>query len=43
LRSRPGIGVIKFRHEVENQRDDLVCRSENSIMLRMRPVAEVLA
>ena len=43
LRSRPGIGVIKFRHEVENQRGELVCRSENSIMLRMRPVAEVLA
>lgn len=44
LRSRPGIGVIKFRHEVENQRGDLVCRSENPIMFRMRPVtAEVFA
>lgn len=43
LRTRPGIGVVKFRHEAENQRGELVCRSENSIMFRMRNVAEVSA
>jgi acyl dehydratase len=40
MRSRPGIGIVKFRHEVANQRGDLVCVSENSIMFRMRPRAE---
>jgi len=37
MRSRPGMGIVKFRHEVENQRGELVCLSENSIMIRMRP------
>jgi acyl dehydratase len=37
MRSRPGIGIAKFRHEVENQRGELVCLSENSVMIRMRP------
>ncbi|NKQ75201.1 enoyl-CoA hydratase [Rhizobium sp. UPM1132] len=37
MRSRPGIGIVKFRHEVENQRGQLVLVSENSVMLRMRP------
>ncbi len=35
LRSRPGIGIVKFRHELENQRGELVCVSENPIMFRM--------
>lgn len=34
LRSRPGIGMVKFRHEVENQRGEMVCCGENSIMFR---------
>lgn len=34
LRSRPGIGMVKFRHEVENQRGEIVCLGENSIMFR---------
>lgn len=37
MRSRPGMGIVKFRHEVENQRGELVCLSENSVMIRMRP------
>ena len=34
LRSRPGVGIVKFRHEVENQRGEMVCLGENSIMFR---------
>ncbi|MGO4563965.1 MaoC family dehydratase [Rhizobium sp. 2YAF20] len=40
MRSRPGIGIVKFRHEVDNQRGELVCLGENSTMFRMR-AAEV--
>jgi acyl dehydratase len=40
MRSRPGIGIVKFRHEVMNQRGDLVCLSENSIMFGMRAAPE---
>jgi acyl dehydratase len=40
MRSRPGIGIVKFRHEVLNQRGDLVCLSENSIMFGMRAAPE---
>ncbi|MGO7589777.1 MaoC family dehydratase [Rhizobium leguminosarum] len=36
MRSRPGMGIVKFRHEVENQRGELVCVSENSVMFGMR-------
>nr|WP_259186008.1 MaoC family dehydratase [Rhizobium sp. BK176] len=43
LRSRPGIGMVKFRHEVENQKNELVCASENSIMFVMRDVLEETA
>jgi acyl dehydratase len=43
MRSRPGIGIVKFRHEVVNQRGEPVCVSENSIMFRMRQQAEVSA
>ena len=41
MRSRPGIGIAKFRHEVENQRGELVCLSENSVMIRMRPAPDI--
>ncbi|MBX4908706.1 MULTISPECIES: MaoC family dehydratase [Rhizobium] len=37
MRSRPGMGIVKFRHVLENQRGELVCLSENSVMIRMRP------
>ncbi|KKX29531.1 MaoC family dehydratase [Rhizobium sp. LC145] len=40
LRSRPGIGIVKFLHEVENQRGDVVMRGENPIMIRMRAAPE---
>ena len=40
LRSRPGIGIVKFLHEVENQRGQVVMRGENPIMMRLREVSE---
>jgi acyl dehydratase len=43
MRSRPGIGIIRFRHELENQRGELVCTSENAIMFRMRQPVEASA
>jgi acyl dehydratase len=43
MRSRPGIGIVKFRHEVENQRGELVCLGENSTMIRMRMPMEASA
>lgn len=36
MRSRPEIGIVKFRHAVENQRGEIVCLGENSIMFRAR-------
>lgn len=43
MRSRPGIGIVKFRHEAENQHGDIVCVSENFIMFRMRAGSEAAA
>jgi acyl dehydratase len=40
MRSRPGIGIARFKHEIENQRGDLVCYSENWIMFSTRDAAE---
>ncbi|WP_376742087.1 MaoC family dehydratase [Pseudorhizobium tarimense] len=40
LRSRPGIGLVRFLHEVENQKGILVMRGENPIMIRRRPDLE---
>lgn len=37
LRSRPGLGLVKFLHEVMNQNGDIVMRGENPIMFRTRP------
>ncbi|MBO9099051.1 MULTISPECIES: MaoC family dehydratase [unclassified Rhizobium] len=39
MRSRPGIGIVKFRHEVENQRGEIVSLGENSIMFRIETAA----
>jgi acyl dehydratase len=36
MRSRRGIGIVRFRHEVINQRGETVCLGENSIMFSMR-------
>lgn len=38
LRSRPGLGLVKFLHEVINQHGEVVMRGENPIMFRARPV-----
>ncbi|MGF0538728.1 MaoC family dehydratase [Agrobacterium sp. ES01] len=38
MRSRPHIGIVTFRHELDNQRDERVLVSENSIMFRRRNV-----
>ena len=43
MRSRLGMGIVKFRHEVGNQSGELVCVSENSVMIRMRPTSELSA
>jgi acyl dehydratase len=40
LTSRPGIGIVKFRHEVSNQKGELVCASEGSIMFATRNASE---
>lgn len=36
LKSRPGIGLVKLRHEVRNQRGELVMAMENPGLFRMR-------
>lgn len=43
LRSRPGIGLVRMRTELENQRGEMVCLAEQSIMFRMRPTGETAA
>jgi acyl dehydratase len=43
MRSRPGIGITRFKHEIQNQRGDLVCYCENWIMFSMRDRAEANA
>ncbi|MDE1158095.1 MAG: MaoC family dehydratase [Neorhizobium sp.] len=39
LRSRPGIGLVKFLHEVRNQHGEIAMRGENPVMFRMRDPA----
>lgn len=41
--SRPGIGLVKFRHELYNQRGVLVSHGENTVMFRMRAYGGVAA
>lgn len=36
LNSRPGIGLVKFRNELSNQRGELVCQGEHTVMFGMR-------
>ena len=36
-KSRPQIGLVRFRHEVENERSEPVLVGENTIMLSRRP------
>ena len=43
LKSRPGIGLIRFRHEILNQSGAPVCVGENVIMMGMRNPVETAA
>lgn len=36
MRSRPGLGVVRLRHEISNQRGELVMVMEHPFMVRMR-------
>jgi acyl dehydratase len=36
-KSRPQVGLVRFRHEVENERSEPVLVGENTIMLSRRP------
>lgn len=36
-RSRPDAGIVTFRHELHNQRGELVCRCERSALVTKRP------
>lgn len=36
LNSRPGIGLVKFRNELFNQRGELVCQGEHVVMFGIR-------
>lgn len=36
LKSKPGLGLVRFLNEIENQKGELVCRSEFSVIFRMR-------
>ncbi|MBX6388970.1 MAG: MaoC family dehydratase [Frankia sp.] len=35
--SRPDVGIVEFRHDGYNQRDELVCRAFRSAMMHCRP------
>jgi len=35
-RSRPGQGIVTFRHRLRNQRDEIVCEALRSALLRSR-------
>lgn len=43
LRSRPGIGLVRFRHEIVNQKGAPVCVGESPIMMGMRGAEETAA
>lgn len=36
LKSRPGLGIVRFLNEIDNERGERVCRSEFSIIFKMR-------
>lgn len=43
LKSRPGLGLVRFRHEVYNQNGELLLVLENPTIFRMRAKAEEVA
>ncbi|AGH48977.1 MULTISPECIES: MaoC family dehydratase [Sphingomonadales] len=38
-RSRPDAGIVTFRHELWNQRDEVVCRCLRMALVKRKPVA----
>lgn len=38
--SRPGVGIVTFRHWAYNQRGKVVCEADRQAMMRCRPAAE---
>jgi acyl dehydratase len=36
-RSRPAAGLVTFRHELHNQRDEIVCQCLRTALVRRRP------
>ena len=36
-KSRPGAGIVTFRHELINQRDEIVCQCLRSALLHRTP------
>ncbi len=43
LRSKPGIGLVRMRTELENQKGEIVCIAEQVIMFGMRAPEETAA
>ena len=37
MRSRPGIGLLHFKHTIVNQKGEMVMFMEHPAMVRMRP------
>jgi acyl dehydratase len=35
--SRPGVGIVTFRHVAHNQKDEIVCKADRQAMMRCRP------
>src|SRR5436190_14647155 len=35
--SRPGVGIVTFRHVARNQRDEIVCSADRQAMMHRRP------
>jgi len=35
--SRPGVGIVTFRHIARNQNDEVVCRADRQAMMHCRP------
>lgn len=42
LKSRPGVGMVTFRHEMTNQKGEIVVQAENPAMILMRAPSEGL-
>lgn len=36
-KSRPGAGIVTFRHELHNQRDEIVCQCLRTALLQRKP------